>query len=118
MANIRVDVSGILMDGHVVTFKAPCDCTAVDGIKVYYMDNGTQKSKIFTMKDTHGNNLAGIGNLFVKDAYVKVVLNTTDNVAYIQNSDTNGYLESKLSGIPTITLDEVNQIAYIVTNQA
>jgi hypothetical protein len=95
MANIRIDVDGILMDGHNVTFKAPCDCTAIDGLKVYYIKDGTQKSMVFTMKDTHGNDLAGLGNLFAKDAYVKAILNTTDKVAYIQNADTNGYLEGR-----------------------
>lgn len=96
MAKIRIDIDGILMDGHEVTFKAPCDCTEVDGIKVYYIKSGEQKSKNFTMKDTHGNALAGLGDLFMSGAYVKAVLDTTNRVAYIQNSDTNGYLEGRL----------------------
>jgi len=97
MAYIRIDVDGILMDGHTLTFKAPCDCTAIEGLKVYYVENGTLKNKIFTMKDTHGNTLTGLGNLFMKDACVKVVLDTAKSIAYLQNGDTNGYLEGRFS---------------------
>lgn len=103
MAYIKINLDAVLMDGHTVTFKAPCDCTAIDGLKVCYIEDGTQKNKIFTMKDTHGNNLAGIGNLFVKGAYVKVVLNSVDNIAYLQNADTNGYIERNLAKTITTT---------------
>jgi hypothetical protein len=48
------------------------------------------------MKDTHGNNLTGLGNLFSQGAYVSVVLNTEEQVAYLQNAATNGYLEGKI----------------------
>lgn len=97
MANIRIDVDGILMDGHELSFKAPCNCTEINGLKVYFIEGGTQRNKVFTFKDTHGNTLTGLGNLFEKGACVKVVLDTVYNVAYILNSDTNGYLEDKLS---------------------
>ena len=85
MAKIRIDAQGTLMDGHTLTFKAPCDCTEIDGIKVYYIENGTQKSKVFTMKDTHGNTLTGLGNLFESGSCVRVILDTVNNFAYILN---------------------------------
>lgn len=97
MAKIRIDIEGILMDGHEVTFKAPCDCDQIDGLKVYFIHNGAQVSREFTMKDAHGHTLTGIGNLFAAGSYVKVLLNTVDSAAYIQNADTNGYLEKKFS---------------------
>jgi hypothetical protein len=96
MAKIRINVDGILMDGHELSFKAPCDCTEIDGIKVYFIENGVQRNKVFEMKDTHGNTLTGLGNLFEAGACVKVILDTVYNVAYIVNGDTNGYLEGKL----------------------
>lgn len=96
MASIKITVNGALMDGHKVTFKAPCDCTAIENLKVYYVENGAQVSRIFTMKDSHGNNLAGIGNLFATGAYVHAILDTNGGFAYLQNADTNAYLESKL----------------------
>lgn len=106
MADIRLDLSGSLTDGQIVTFKAPCDCTAIEGLKVYYINNGNRVSKKFKMKDSHGNDLANIGNLFAKGAYIQAILDTNNSFAYLQNADTNGYLEEKLvyigDGIPKI----------------
>ena len=91
MAKIKIISECPLYDGMPVTFKAPCDCTAVDGLTVAY---GTM-SQSFGFRDAHGNDLAGIGNLFAEGAYVKVILNTENGYAYIQNADTNKYLEDK-----------------------
>ena len=96
MANIRIDINGTLTDGQNVTFKAPCDCTAIDGFKVYYISDGAKVSKNFAMKDSHGNSLRGIGNLFKKGAYVHAILDTINGFAYLQNADTNSYLEDRL----------------------
>ena len=97
MAKIKVTVDGTLMDGHRVTFKAPCDCTNVESLKVCYIENGTQKNRLFTMKDSHGNSLAGLGNLFAEGAYVHAILDTVNGFAYLQNADTNSYLEEKIA---------------------
>lgn len=91
MAKIKIISECPLYDGMPVTFKAPCDCTAVDGLTVAY---GTM-SQSFGFRDAHGNDLAGIGNLFAEGAYVKAILNTVNGYAYIQNADTNKYLEDK-----------------------
>ena len=101
MANVKVTLDYQINDGMSLTFKAPCDCTEVTGLKVYYPsltdETSTQTSHTFTFKDAHGNDLTNIGNLFTTNAYVKVVLDTTNGYAYIQNADTNGYLEKSLS---------------------
>lgn len=89
MANIKVELSHEIIDGQPVTFVAPCDCTAITGLKVYYPGG----SKVFTFKDAHGNVLTGIGNLFGEGAYVKAILDVTNGNAYLQNADTNAYLE-------------------------
>lgn len=99
MANIKIVVEGPLVDGHKLTFKAPCDCSAVEKLNVLYIKDNAQKSKLFTMVDSHGNDLTGLGNLFAEGAYVRVVLDTVNALAYLQNAATNGYLESR---IPTI----------------
>lgn len=106
MANIKITVEGPLMDGHKVTFKAPCNCDVVEKLDVRYIENNTQKSKLFTMKDSHGNDLTGLGNLFFKDAYVDVVLDPNSGSAYLQNAGTNGYLEERLktAGTPVDNL--------------
>lgn len=101
MAYIKVVLDYAIQNGESITFKAPCNCTAIKGLKVYYNtiteNNVTQTSKVFTFKDAHGNTLTGIGNLFEANALIKVVLDTTNKYAYIQNADTNGYLENKLN---------------------
>lgn len=97
MANIKITVDGPLMDGHKITFKAPCDCTEVQYLDVLYVKDGAQVNKLFTMKDTHGNTLTGVGNLFKTEAYVHVILDITRNYAYLQNADTNAYLEGKFA---------------------
>ena len=92
MANIKVELSHEIIDGQPVTFVAPCDCTAITGLTVEY-PNG---SKAFTFKDAHGNTLTGVGNLFTKGAYVKAILDVANGYAYLQNADTNAYLEAQL----------------------
>ena len=86
MAYIKIKLDAALMDGHNVTFKAPCDCTAVDGLKVCYIENNSLQEKIFSMKDTHGNALAGLGNLFAEGAYIHAILDSVNLIAYLQNA--------------------------------
>lgn len=93
MANIQVSVKYPLYDGMPLTFKAPCDCTSVEGLTLTYNTD----SKSFVFKDAHGNTLTGIGNLFEANAYVKVILDTVNGFAFLQNADTNAYLEEQLN---------------------
>lgn len=104
MAKIRVDIEHMLVDGMSLTFRAPCVSASVDGIKIYYPnESGVLQAKEFTFKDCHGNTLASFDNLFVSGAYVKVILNTTAAEAYIQNADTNKYIEERLEGVASKT---------------
>lgn len=100
MAKVRVVLETPIYDGISLVFKAPCSCSEVDGLIVYYRElteeTSEQLTANFVFKDAHGNTLTGIGNLFNEGAYVKVILDTNNNYAYIQNADTNGYLEGKL----------------------
>lgn len=93
MAKIKVTSKCELYDGMSITFKAPCDGSAVDGLKVYY----NNKSQAFSFRDAHGNNLAGLGNLFSSGAYIKAILNTSEGYAYLQNADTNKHLEAHIN---------------------
>ena len=98
MADIRIDLIEPLYDGMDIKFKAPCDCSQINGLIVYYpKDDGSgTDSRQLSFKDAHGNDLTGLGNLFAEGALVKVMVDTSDNSAYIQNAATNGYLEEKL----------------------
>ena len=96
MSNIRIDLDTTIYDGQTITFKSPCDCSAVTGLKVYYPNaEGVQSSQIFTFADAHGNDVGTIDELFAENVLVKVILDTTTNKAFVQNADTNAYLENK-----------------------
>lgn len=99
MAKIRIDLSETLLDGMDIKFKAPCACDEITGLTVYYpAEDETIQTKELVFRDAHGNDLTGVGNLFVKDAYVKVIVDSENGHAYIQNADTNGYLNSAIFG--------------------
>jgi hypothetical protein len=89
VSKIKVVSKCAIYDGISITFKAPCNSNTVDGINVYH--NGAKTT--FTLRDAHGANVANKSNLFTTGAYVKVVLDTTNKYAYLQNADTNAYLE-------------------------
>jgi len=112
MANIKIISECPLFDGMPVTFKAPCDCTAVEGLVVAYGDT----SQTFTFRDAHGNNLAGIGNLFEAGAYVKAVLDTVNGYAYLQNADTNAYLEGQIAAAQTTANSKAPMYTYGTTD--
>lgn len=98
MANIKIALDYTIIDGQPLSFKAPCDCTAVTGIKVEYPDGEGTASTVFSFADAHGTALAGIGNLFTAGAMVRVLLDTVAQKAYVQNANTNSYLEKQLAG--------------------
>lgn len=99
MAKIRVDLAETLVDGIDIKFKAPCACNEITGLIVYYpAEDETMKSKELVFRDAHGNDLTGIGNLFSKDAYVKIIVDSENGYAYLQNADNNGYLNSAILG--------------------
>ena len=101
MALIKIELDYPLEDGMSLTYKAPYDDTAVTGLKVYYPqiteNEITNVNTTFSFKDTHLNVLNSLGNLFMAGATVKVVVDTVNKYAFIQNADTNGYLETKFN---------------------
>ena len=87
--NIRVDLTTPITDGTEVVFRSPVDCSQITGLIVYYNDD----SKEFTLADAHGNNVGDIDHLFAENVVVKVILDVTHSMAYVQNADTNAYIE-------------------------
>ena len=98
MANIKIELGHPIIDGMPLSFKAPCNCTEVTGIKVSYQDGEDTAFIVFSFADAHGNDLTGLGNLFAANAMVRVVLDPSSAKAYIQNADTNAYLEGRFKG--------------------
>ena len=87
--NIRVNLATPISDGTEVVFRSPVDCSQVTGLVVYY--NGG--SKEFAFADAHGNNVGDIDHLFAENVVVKVILDVTHAMAFVQNADTNAYIE-------------------------
>lgn len=92
MAKIIITSKHEIYDGMSLTFKSPCDCAAVDGLRVNY----SGISQTFSLRDAHGNSLADLSDLFTAGAYVNVIFDTTRGYAYLQNADTNSYIEGRL----------------------
>ena len=96
MANIRLDLNHAPLDGESVTFKAPCDASQITGLVIYYANEAnTTVSKSFTLTDANGGDIGLIDNVFSAGAIIKVLLDTDENKAFMQNPDTNTYLEGR-----------------------
>lgn len=95
MANIRVDVNYAIKDGSEIVFRSPVDCSQITGLIVYYPgEDGNTTSKVFALADAHGNNVGDIDHLFAENVVVKVILDVSSGMAFVQNADTNAYIES------------------------
>ena len=99
MANIRIDLNHAPLDGETVSFKAPCNASEITGLIAYYLDgSGQEVSKEFTLNDANGNDIGMIDGIFAEGAIVKVILDTDMSNAFVQNPDTNAYLEGRFDG--------------------
>ena len=97
--NIRVDLETSIKDGTEVVFRSPVDCSQITGLIVYYKESGKTASKEFALADAHGNNVGDIDHLFAENVVVKVILDVAHGMAFVQNADTNAYLEGRFDGI-------------------
>jgi len=114
MAYIRVDLQMTVFNGQAVTFKSPANCVGVEGLKVYYPEaDGTTAVKTFALADAHGNNVGSI-DLFAANVLVKVILDTEESMAYVQNADTNAYLEGRFADIDSKLGDALTVLADVV----
>ena len=97
--NIRVDLNYPIKNGTEVVFRSPVDCSKVTGLSVYYPEDGVTASKEFVFADAHGNNVGDIDHLFAENVAVKVILDASTGMAFVQNADTNAYLEERFAKI-------------------
>lgn len=115
MSNIRVDLNTPIQDGTEVVFRSPVDCSQVTGLKVYYPGG----SREFAFADAHGNNVGDIDHLFTEDVAVKVILDVRANKAFVQNADTNAYLEGRFTSIEErladLLYEEISVTSYTVS---
>lgn len=90
--DIKLNLPSDPFCGQIVTFTAPCDCKDVThGLAI----NG----EIYTVCDAAGNCVTGVGGAWCKGVQVSVILDCTAKKAYIQNADTNAYLEGRFNAI-------------------
>ena len=94
MPKIRINLEASISNGQALTFKSPADCSDITGLIIYYQEGNTTNSKTFQFADAHGNNVGSV-SLFAANAMVKVVLDVDQGKAYVQNADTNKYLEDR-----------------------
>ena len=87
--NIKVELKANISDGSEVVFRSPADCSQVTGLVIYHTGGKTE----FAFADAHGNNVGDIDHLFAENAVVKVILDVTAGMAFVQNADTNAYIE-------------------------
>lgn len=96
MAMIKVEVPFVPFDGAVVTFKAPCDCSKATSLLLTYpTPDGQTETRSYAFMDAHGKNVGGKYELFKSESMVKVILDADTGCAFVQNGDTNDYLEER-----------------------
>lgn len=83
---LTLTVEEYLVTGKQITFEAPCDSNNVTGISI----QGTY----YDLVDFIGNKLPD--NAFFKGSMVSVILNNETSKAFIQNPNTNEYLNARL----------------------
>lgn len=97
--NIRVDLQEPIYDGKEVLFRSPVDCSEVTGLILYYPENGITTSREFAFTDAHGHDVGNIDHLFSEDVVVKVIIDLIASKAFVQNADTNAYLEGRFADL-------------------
>lgn len=113
MAKIKINYHRNLVDGQSITFQAPCGCEVIDGLKIYYTnEQGETKNKVFTLADASGHDVGDLDNLFAEGAVVKVILDVANSKAFIQNANTNAYLEKAIPKFKRVltSTDDMDQI--------
>lgn len=73
--------------GRQVTFQAPCASEGLTGLII--------EGVTYALVDSEGNTL--VANSFAAEAMVSVIFNVEKLRAYVQNANTNAYLEGKFN---------------------
>ena len=95
MPKIRIDRELPIINGQPLTFRSPANCSDITGLIIYYPEGDTTTSKEFAFVDAHGVDVgSGTIALFAANSLVKVILDTEQNKAFVQNADTNAYIEN------------------------
>lgn len=113
------------ISGLEVKFKSPTTCTATSTTRLHIEQAGTAISKVFTFADANGNDVGEIDNLFAENAVVKVILDLStqtelpdgvDGIAFVQNADTNKYLEGRFADVDAQVVN-INKSVVAISEQ-
>jgi hypothetical protein len=114
---IVVEVDQDITSGLEVKFRSPVACT--DVLRLCVRQCGTENYKIFAFADANGNDVGEIDSLFAADAVVKVILDLgtgiaeVDGAAFVQNANTNTYLESRFADMVDFVVQHVDNKSNI-----
>ena len=100
--NTIVRLNGVPRNGAEVVFRAPASASAITGLKIIYEDDDIDKHMEFAFADAHGNDIGNVNRIFDANAVVKVILDVTTGRAFIQNADTNTYLEDRFANLESL----------------
>lgn len=89
--------------GRQVTFQSPCNSEGLTGLVV--------QGVTYDLVNALGTTL--VANSFHEGAMVSVVFNEDNKKAYVQNADTNAYLEGKFNGV---TAEQIGAVQKQVFN--
>ena len=86
MNKIKLTLPDIPTNGKQTSFIAPCGSDMTECLCINNVD--------YAVVDSDGVSVAGISNVWSSGAMVSVILNTEEHKAYVQNPNTNTYLEA------------------------
>lgn len=88
MSKIKVSHIDSLVNGKQISFIAPCSSSNTDCLVIEDVE--------YAIVDAENVSVAGLSNVWNSGAIVSVILNVDTHTAFIQNPNTNPYLEAHL----------------------
>lgn len=105
--NLTLPVGEVAVTGKQITFVAPCDS---EGLTHIILDNNE-----YELVDSKGDTLTE--RAFIKEAMVSIILHTDTYKAYIQNPNTNAYLEAMFAGDQKPVYATATELAGLTTGE-
>lgn len=101
MSKIKVNLGYAPVNGKQISFIAPCgsvdtECLVIEDVE-------------YAVVDADGVSVAGLQNVWNSGAMVSAILNTATHTAFIQNANTNAYLEGKFKTVDGEGVDSIVQ---------
>lgn len=100
MSKIKLNLDFTPVNGKQISFVAPCssadtECLVIDDVQ-------------YAIVDADGVSVAGLDNVWNSGALVSAILYVDTHRAFIQNANTNSYVEAKLVGCENHISDKKN----------